>query len=426
MDSTVLEKKSPYIRLLIPRLSIMYFMHNFALGAVIPIFSLYLRNDLGFSGSQTGTILSMAAASAFISPVVWAVIVDRVISAERLLSFSHAAGAVLMWSLSQAETFPLVLFGYLAYMIVMGPTIPLTNAVVFGHIQEQGRGEFGRIRVFGTIGWIVVAWFFSFVVLARPDSAGFSDALKLSAVCSAGLFFWSLTIPRRKNIHPGSLKQLIPKKALQVFRKPEVFTIAVIMLMIAALDRFYVYGGSPLLSSLGLDQNRIMPVMSLGQIPEIFALIFLGRLLRRFGYRRVLMFGLGIQLLRFSIFFFSGFLPLPIIISGFSIHGFTYAFGIALCSIYADLHCAPDTRGGVHQLLELSSFGFGNIVGNIGAGRLAEAGEQFGKTGFELMYLGAVIIALAGMIWIRFRMPDSAPAKDIELSETNTCSECCV
>ncbi|AFG36442.1 MFS transporter [Spirochaeta africana] len=409
-------------RFLVPRLCVMYFLQCFAMGAVVPIFSLYLRNDLGFSGSQTGLILSMAAVSAFVSPLVWAVVVDRVVSAERLLALSHAAGAAIMFGLSQVQDFRLVLGGYLLYMVCLGPTIPLTNTVVFGHLQERGGGEFGRIRVFGTLGWIVVAWFFSFFWLARVDSAGFVDALRVSAAASAVMFLWSLSIPRRREIHPGSLSQLIPRAAVQVVLKPQVLTVGIAMLLIAALDRIYVYGGSPLLAALGVPSQAIMPILSLGQVPELFALFFLGSLVRRWGYRRMVMLGIGFQLFRFTAFLLGGILPLPLVVAGFSVHGLTYAFGIALCSMFADAHCAPENRGGVHQLLELMSFGFGNIIGNVGAGVLAEVGEPLGTTGFEVLYGVALAVGITALVLVRLRMPDASPVVEPEPTETNTCS----
>ncbi|MFW5801884.1 MAG: MFS transporter [Spirochaeta sp.] len=392
-------------RALVPRLCIMYFLHSIALGAVVPIFSLYLLQEVGLSGTRTGIVLSMAAVSAFVSPLVWAIIVDRLISAERLLALSHAVGAVLVWSLSQAEGFYPILFGYLGYMIFMGATMPLTNTVVFGHLQERGRGEFGRIRVYGTVGWIAVAWFFSFFWLRVVDTAAFVDALRLSAVASVIMSLWSLSIPQRRLVHPGSISRLIPKEAIRVVLRPKVLSVAVAMLLVVIMDRFYIYGGSPLLSSLGAPSSSIMPIMSLGQMPELFALFFLDRLVRRWGYRRVLLFGLIFQLFRFTVFMLAGGLPLALVVVGFSVHGFTYAFGIALCSMYVDTHCEPHNRGGVHQILQLMSFGVGNVIGNVSAGLLAEAGGPIGITGFELLYAAMVVTAVIAVIWVRVRLP---------------------
>jgi len=229
---------------------------------------------------------------------------------------------------------------------------------------------------------------------------------------------WSLTIPRRRNVHPGHISQLIPKEAIRVVLRPEVLTVAVVMLLMVGMDRFYVYGGSPLLSSLGVPSSSIMPILSLGQLPELFALFFLGRLIRRWGYRRVLLFGLTFQVFRFVVFTAAGWLPLGVVAFGFSVHGFTYAFGIALCSMYVDAHCAPHNRGGVHQILQLVSFGVGNVIGNVSAGILAETGEAVGRTGFELFYAAILVVGIAAILLVRLRMP-----ADDKKCEDDTC--CC-
>ena len=153
-----------------------------------------------------------------------------------------------------------------------------------------------------------------------------------------------------------------------------------------------------------------MPIMSLGQIPELFALFFLDRLVRRWGYQRVFLFGLLFQIFRFTVFLVAGWLPLALIALGFSVHGFTYAFGPALCSMYVDTHCEPHTRGGVHQILQLLSFGIGNVVGNIAAGMLSDAGEPLGNTGFELFYAAMVIVAVVTVLWVRLKIPASTAA----------------
>jgi MFS family permease len=78
------------------RLSIMMFLQFFIAGAYAPVLSLYLKDFLHFSGTQTGIILSVTAAGALIAPLVTSLVADRFIKAERLLGVLQIAGGALL------------------------------------------------------------------------------------------------------------------------------------------------------------------------------------------------------------------------------------------------------------------------------------------------------------------------------------------
>lgn len=354
------------------RLAVMMFMQFFALGATMPIMSLYLTGYLHFSGSQAGLILSMYAISAFISPLVGAFVADRFISAERMLSLCHLFAGCFMLVLFFQRNFANVVVVYLLYVLSIGCTTALTNAVAFHHTPEA-KSNFGSVRVWGTIGWVAVAWALgSFWSLGAGDGEGASrlpDALKLSAISSFAFSAYALTLPRRFSL-VRKPKTLIPIESFRVIIQPKILLVGGLAFLMAVSNKYYYFGMGPFLKQLGVNEGSIMQLMSMGQVVEIFAMFALGMFLKRFGFKVVMTIGVIAQGWRFIAFAFSG--STAVLTSGILCHGVNFAFFMTAALIFVDGQCDKKSRTGVHQLIIILEGGIGSIVGNMLAGRAAD------------------------------------------------------
>jgi nucleoside transporter len=351
-------------------LSIVMFLQLFVPGATMPVMSLYLKDYLHFSGAQIGIILSMSSIAAFVSPLIGAFIADRVLSAEKLLGFLHLFSAVIIILFSFQKDFLPVLFVYMAYSLTFGPTMALANAVTFHHLPDN-RNHFGRIRVWGTIGWIAAAWVFGLLWLRNNGgvSSHLPDIFKISAVSSLLLGFYVWTIP---SSYDGRKEKpsFIPVESLKVLIRPEILILSLFGFFISFVDRFYFFGGAPFLKQLGFSEQSILPVLSIGQIPEIFAMSLLGFSLSRFGFKKVFLLGVFLEVFRFAVFALGG--PPFLLIAAISVHGLTYTFFFTALFIYLDSHCDKRSRAGVQQLFCLITGGLAGFLGNFCAGRMMD------------------------------------------------------
>ena len=151
------------------KLSSMMFIEWFIWGAwFVPLWQ-YL-DKLGFSATQIAWSYSCTGIAAIVSPVLVGVIADRYFSAQKVLAFLHAAGAVILLAITQQTEFssfiPLLLLYALTYM----PTVAITNSIAFRNLEDAER-DFPRVRVLGTIGWIFSGIAVGFV----PTMLGFDD-----------------------------------------------------------------------------------------------------------------------------------------------------------------------------------------------------------------------------------------------------------
>jgi len=137
------------------RLSAMMFLQYAIWGAWLPLLWPFLSGHRGFDGGEIGIMFSVGAVGAIVAPFIAGQLADRSIPTERVLGVSHLLGAVLVWQLAGIASFWGFLVFSLAYSLIYSPTLSLTNSLSFHHLVDRDR-QFGRIRVWGTVGWIVV------------------------------------------------------------------------------------------------------------------------------------------------------------------------------------------------------------------------------------------------------------------------------
>jgi MFS family permease len=137
------------------QLSVMMFLQYAIWGAWLPLFFSFAYEHRHIEIQDVGILFSLGAVGALAAPFISGQIADRYFNTEKFLGISHIVGAVMVWQLAKIESYSgLVIFGIL-YSMIYAPTLALTNSLAFHHLPDRDR-DFGRVRVWGTVGWIVV------------------------------------------------------------------------------------------------------------------------------------------------------------------------------------------------------------------------------------------------------------------------------
>ena len=136
------------------KLSVMMFLDFFIWGAWFVTLGTFLGNNLNATGSETAAVFATQSWGAIIAPFIIGLIADRYFNAEKIVGLLHLIGAFLMFQMYQTENFGSFYIFVFSYMIVYMPTLALVNSVSFNQMNDPEK-EFAKIRVWGTIGWIV-------------------------------------------------------------------------------------------------------------------------------------------------------------------------------------------------------------------------------------------------------------------------------
>ena len=171
------------------RLCIMMFLNYVIWGSWYVTITTYLTTTLHFTGTQAGAVFSTASIAAIISPFFVGLVADRFFATERVLSVLYFLGAILMYLVTTATTFPAVYGLMILYCLSYFPTIALTNSLLLQNVKSAGR-DFPLIRVFGTLGWIAIGLVVGFMAVEKT-----TGQFMLGAGVSAVMGLFSLILP---------------------------------------------------------------------------------------------------------------------------------------------------------------------------------------------------------------------------------------
>ena len=387
------------------RLMGMMFLQYFVQGAFLPIISVYLEEALGFTAGQLGYFAAALSLGPLLSALLLGQLADRHFRLERLLGVVHLAAAAVMlllafqrpllhslfasagrepWLLSATGQFYLVVGLGLLYSILYTPTMMLTNALAFHHLEFQQR-EFPTVRMWGTIGFIVPAWFIESVLLAGKAGAELNQARGVALVVSglAGVlmaaYCWLLlpaTPPAREE-----KRRFAPAALLPMFARRDFLVLVLVSFGIAMVHQYYFTLNSPYLKAV-LRSGQVGAawegrIASVGQIAEIFVMLVLGLLILRLGFKWTMALGALAYALRYVVFAVAVAAPLPfaatmsLVVLGQALHGVCFGCFLAAAFMYIDRIAATDVRSTAQSFYGtiVLSLGFalgGTVAGTIG------------------------------------------------------------
>lgn len=355
------------------RLSIMMLLQYAVWGIWLPYIASYLsapilEGGLGFTGGQIGWILGLAASIGAVSaPFIAGQVADRYLNAERALALLLLIGGGLNLLLAQMHSFGGFLLVSVAYSIVYMPTLSLSNSIAFQNLDDSEK-QFPQVRLWGTIGWVVASISFTWIWLNTNDPVAntrrIDDALVLSGVLSviyAVYAFLALpqTPPKADASHP-----LAFLKAFALLRNPTFLLVTLVALPVAMIHQVYFFRGAPFFEAVvGVRKAYLGWVLGIGQASEISFLLVLGYVIKRFGYKWVLVIGCLGYAARFGIFAIGQ--PAPLVIASQALHGLCYGCFFAGSFLLVEKLADEDIRHSAQTVFGIIILGLGPIMAGV-------------------------------------------------------------
>jgi nucleoside transporter len=409
------------------RLSAMMFFQYVIWGAWFVAMGKYLGEALHADANQIGAAYANAWMGAIVSPFIVGILGDRYFSAQKLLGIMHLLGAVVLFWLSQTNDANQVVWLILLNSVIYMSTVALTNAIGFAHIPADQTSntttriaalicwivaglivvfvpktwmvwalafalvvvaklltireskDFPTLRVWGTIGWVMV----NLVIgLMEIGSTKYIFLIPAAVSVFMGLFSFFLPATPPQPNADTSIAKILGLDALVMLKDRSYLTFFLGSILLCIPLSFY-YGYTALfLSEVGLTQ--VEAKMSVGQLSEIGFMILLPIFLKRWGVKNILIFGMIAWIARYTLLKYGDLDMVWMLYGAIILHGICYDFFFVTGQIYTDQKAGGKMRGAAQGLFTIATYGIGMTLGSRLSGLIA--GNYSKKVGDHIQY----------------------------------------
>ena len=369
------------------RLSSFYFFYYAVLGAFTPYWSLYLESR-GLGVTAISVLMSLWYATRIVSPSLWTTLAAR---SPQPIRWLHLGCALAVGSFALF----LLPWNYVGLFVVMtafcfayNAVMPQFESITMSHLAARS-DRYGLIRVWGSIGFIVVVASFGWLIDARRLGIGALPWLMLPVLAAV---LGSALINRYAH-DPDASRTAADEGFRTRLRQPHViaFFVAAFLTQVS-FGPFYTFF-SIYLSEHGYSTATQGVLWTVGVLAEIAVFFLSSRIFRRWDAARVLMFALLSASVRWLM---TALFPdnTPLMVLAQLTHALNFgAFFAAAMQLLVRFFPGRLNGHGQGVFYGLSS-GVGGVCGALLAGQLWRFG---GETAF--MASSAIALLAAVIVW---------------------------
>ena len=217
------------------RIALMNFLQFYIWGSWITTMATWWFDTQQWSTEQFGLCFSTMGISACIFPTLTGIIADRWLSANKLYLIYHFCSGCLLLLMANTNNSMTFFWLMLIEMCFYMPTISLAITISYNALNQAELcliQEYPRLRVWGTIGFVVAMWVCSVLKLETSSMMFISGAL-----ASGVLTLYSFTLPLcpcRNTTRGESWISVLGLDAFRLFTNPQMAIFFIFCMLLGA------------------------------------------------------------------------------------------------------------------------------------------------------------------------------------------------
>ncbi len=354
----------------------------FYVGIFSPYLSLYFAARK-FAVAEIAFLLSLSSVLRILGPYAWGLLADRSQRPERLVQYSAFLMIPFTAALNYGSSFGDPFVNYSIIMILLFFTSsafgPIGEALAVG-LTGNDRGRYGRLRSFGSIGYIIA------VIGMGPilDAVGIFSLPWWLLGASVVLFLITLTLPVS-----AIEKSRVVEPVMPLLRQPAVaaFFASAFLMVFAHFSLYTFY--SLYLERLGFTKSQIGLLWGVGVLAEIAMFYAQHRLFKAYSLQKLALSSLLIAAIRFALIGAAG-ASVPLLVFAQLLHAVTFAVHHSASVALLNEWFSSAQRARAQALYIVVAYGMG---GTLGALLLAQLWDRISPAA---VFYGASAASLLG------------------------------
>lgn len=336
-------------------------------------FHSYLFENRGIPALSIGILIMAGQSAGILSPLFQVAIIRRFHGPRPPLMLMLGGAATALAVLPRLHGFWPLLIGFCVFTFCSAGIFPLNAACTFEALRHRGHGTFFRLRTLGTLGYLtgcLVSVFFPTLADLPLLYGGFSFALFLALVVVAVEY----RQPRPAPVPGPASARSIPTfaQSLALLREPRTLRLLIILgVMNFANAMATGVQGNYLVDRWHMGQRAISMAWVVSTACEVPLMLFCAYVLRKFGLRYVIGFGIAGTFLKLAGVAIAGevwqyFLAL-------AMHGCFFSGAVTGFSVYLDRSYRREERSSLQALAPVFYAGIPSALAGFTAGWVWDA-----------------------------------------------------
>jgi PPP family 3-phenylpropionic acid transporter len=364
-----------------------------AAGSLFPFINLFYVQQ-GLSGTEIGWLYTIASITALIAAPWWGHRIDRAARPQRLAQLALLGSIVCMLILSQQK-----MFVWLALIVGVEAAIsagvgPLSDMLALNVTHGNEKSGYGSVRLWGSLGWAI----FVFIAGLLIEQLGLQVAFIGYAVMMLGSVL--IINALRYRASPSDEKMLVDVKVSLVDEWRELLRErALLGLAIALSIVWFATNGlrqfEPVyMKTLGAGESVIGLASTIGALPELLAMLWADRLVKRHGAGKILQLSFVLDVIRFIGVLIVPSVPAILISRGIS--GLSYSFYVVALTVFIRDHSRVGRVTMMLAVLTVTLPSFINMLAGPAGGWFF---DQFGAYWLYAISAVGTVLAWIAMQW---------------------------